>query len=129
MSTGSIVGLELRCLATLINSIIDLGVEYRELTSIRTQDGKIHQVDLVVKDENGKDIGFKKEKNGEYNIIADTSGLNSSQLKRQEEFIKKIRQKYAYKKVITELKNQGYVIAEEQKVQNNTIRLVARKWS
>jgi hypothetical protein len=128
-SGGSIVGLELRVLAVLIKSIVDLGCEYRELSSMRTADGKIHKVDLVLKDENGKNIGFQKSKEGNYQIISDTSGLNNSQILKQKEFIKQIRQRYSYNKVLDELKKQGYVIAEEEKVQNNTIRLVARKWS
>ena len=57
---GGVVGLELRCLATLIKSIIDLGVEYKKLSSMRTADGKVHKVDLVIKDELDKDIGFEK---------------------------------------------------------------------
>jgi len=128
-SGGSIIGLEIRALTTLITSIVELGHEYRELSTMRTADGKIHQVDLVLKDENGKDIGFEKTKKGDYQIIADSSGLNNYQFKKQQDFIKQIRQRYAYNKVLEELKKQGYVIAEEEKVQNNTIRLVARKWS
>jgi len=129
MSSGGIIALELRTLGILIKSIVDLGIEYRQLSSMRTADGKIHNVDLAIKDENGKDIGFEKSEQGNYRIIADSAGLNSAQLKKQQEFIKKIRQKYAYNKVVDELKKQGYIIAEEEKVQNNTIRLVARKWS
>lgn len=129
MSSGGAIGVEFRCLATLIKSIIDLGIEYQKLKSIRTSDGKVHNVDLVVTDENGKNIGFEKTKSGDYKIIADCSGLNKAQLKKQNDFIKNIRQKYAYNTVVEKLKKEGYVIAEEEKVQNNTIRLVARKWS
>ncbi|MDD5730541.1 MAG: DUF1257 domain-containing protein [Candidatus Omnitrophica bacterium] len=131
MSGGGIIGLEIRCLAVLIKSIIDLGREYheyKETASMRTADGVIHKVDLVLKDENGKDIGFEKTEKGDYKIVADTNGLNSQQLRQQQDFIKRIRQRYAYNKVTEELKKQGYVIAEEEKVQDNTIRLVARKW-
>lgn len=132
MSSGGLIGVEFRCLATLIKSIIDLGIEYKKLSTpvpIKTSDGKIHNVDIVLKDENGKDIGFEKTKSGDYKIIADCSGLNKSQLKKQQDFIKSIRQKYAYNTVVEKLKKEGYVIAEEEKIQNNTIRLVARKWS
>lgn len=130
MSSGAeIIGLEIRVLFCLIKSIIDLGIEYKELSTMRTADGKTHKVDVVVKDTLGKDIGFKKTEQGNYEIIADNSGLNSLQLKKQQEFIKKIRQRYSYNRITDELKKQGYIIAEEEKVQNNTIRLVARKWS
>jgi len=128
-SGGHIIGVEIRALALLIKSIVDLGRQYKEISSMRTTDGKIHKVDLVVQDTNGKDIGFEKTEQGNYRIIADSSGLSNAQLKTQQDFIKKIRQRYAYNKITEDLKKQGYVIAEEEKVQNNTIRLVARKWS
>jgi hypothetical protein len=95
---------------------------------MRTNDGKMHQVDIAIKDENGKEIGFEKTKNGDYQVIADTSGLNAAQIKKQQGLIKKVRQKCLYNRVVGELKKQGYIISEEEKVQNNTIRLVARKW-
>lgn len=128
-SGGHIIGLEIRALAYLVNSIIDLGMQYKELSSMRTADGVTHNVDILVKDPNGRDVGFEKTKKGDYRVIADCGNLNSEQLKKQQDFIKKIRQRYAYNKITNELKKQGYVIAEEEKVQNNTIRLVARKWS
>ncbi len=129
MSGGGIIGLEIRCLAVLIKSIVDLGREYKELTTMRGEDGTIHTVDLVLKDENGNNVGFEKTAKGDYKVIADTRGLNASQLKQQQQFIHRIRQRYAYNSVTQELKKQGYVIAEEEKIQNNTIRLVARKWA
>lgn len=128
-SGGSIIALEIRALACLIKSIVDLGIEYKELASMRTADGKIHKVDLVIKDGFGKEIGFEKTAQGNYRIISDTGGLNQAQLKKQQDFVKKIRQRYAYNKVVEELRKQGYTIAEEEKVEKNTIRLVARKWS
>lgn len=129
MSSGGAVGVELRCLVSLIKSIMDLGIEYRDLKSMRTADGKMHKVDLVVKDGNGKEIGFEKAETGEYKIISDCADLTKAQLKKQSDFIKKIKQRYAYNTVVDKLKKEGYVIAEEEKVQNNSIRIVARKWS
>ncbi len=128
MSSGGSVGVEFRCLAALIKSIVDLGVEYRQLVSMRTADGKIHKVDLAVTGDSGKEIGFEKAETGEYNIISDCQDLTKTQLKKQSDFIKKIRQRYAYNTVMDKLKKEGYVIAEEEKVQNNSIRIVARKW-
>lgn len=128
MSAHGTVGVEIRAIAILIKSIIDLGVEYKKLSQMRTEDGKIHDVELLVKDENGKDIGFEKTESGDYRIIADSSGLNKTQFKKQENFIKQIKQRYSYNTVIDKLRKDGYIIAEEEKVKNNTIRLVARKW-
>jgi len=129
MSGGGLINVEIRCIAYLIKSMIDLGRQYKEISSMQTAGGKIYKVDLVVKDENGRDIGFQKTEKGDYKILADSGGLNAQQLKKQQDFIKQIRQRYAYNSVIDQLKKQGYVIAEEEKVQDNTIRVLARKWS
>jgi len=128
MSAHSTVGVEIRAIAILIKSIIDLGVEYKKLSKMRTEDGKIHDVELIVKDANGKDIGFEKTDSGDYRIISDSTGLNKAQLKKQADLIKQIKQRYSYNTVIDKLKKDGYIIAQEEKVNNNTIRLVARKW-
>ncbi|MFA6217144.1 MAG: DUF1257 domain-containing protein [Candidatus Omnitrophota bacterium] len=129
MSGEGIIGLELHCLSALIKSIVDLGIEYRQLSSMKAADGTIHKADLIITDKNGRNIGFEKTAKGDYSVIADTSGLNPAQIKEQQNLIKKLRQRYSYNVVIDQLKKQGYVIAQEEKVQNNTIRLVARKWS
>jgi hypothetical protein len=129
MSSHGGIEVEMRYLADLIQSIADLNHECNELKKMTTTDGKIYQVDLVTTDENGRNIGFQKTEKGNYKIIADCAGLNSEQLKRQQNFVKQIRQRYSYNTVIKELKQQGYIVAEEEKVQDNTIRLVARKWS
>ncbi len=129
MSSHGGIGVEIVYIAHLIKSIVDLGRQYKELANMETSDGQIYKVDLVTTDENGRNIGFQKTSKGGYKIIADCAGLNSEQLKKQNAFIKQIRQRYSYNKVLEELKQQGYIISEEEKVQNNTIRLVARKWS
>ncbi|HAH19286.1 MAG: hypothetical protein A2Y00_06960 [Omnitrophica WOR_2 bacterium GWF2_43_52] len=124
------------CLITMIGDLIalkrtlsDLQVEYEETKTLTTADGSSHKVEVVIKDPNGRLIGLEKTKKGEYQFVADTKGLTKEQLKKQQVFINKIKQKYAYSKVIAELKKQGYMISEEERVQKNTIRLVARKWS
>jgi hypothetical protein len=107
----------------------DLELQIDNCSTIAGKNGAIHNVDVVVKDASGRQIGFEKTKDGSYRVISDCSGLNKEQEKKQRELINKIRQRYSYNKVVSELKSQGYVIAEEEKIQNNTIRLVARKWS
>lgn len=135
-SGGGIIGLEIRILAILIKSLIDLGIQYRELrVQYRDLENKplnakgVEDVNIVIQDKCGKDITFAKGKDGNYKIISDNKWLDPAQIKKQQDFIKQIRQRYAYNKVLGDLKQQGYIIAQEEKVANNTIRLVARKWS
>lgn len=110
-------------------TLTELELKLKNSSEIRTADGKIHMVDVVVLDPNGKQIGFEKTSRGNYEIIRDTVGLTKAQIKKQDDFLKKVKQKYSYNMVIDRLKKDGYCIAEEEKIQNNTIRLVARKWS
>lgn len=116
-------------LIQLKRALSDLELKLKNTSQITTQDGRIHNLDVVVTDPYGKQIGFEKTDSGNYRVIADSKGLDKIQLKKQKEFINKIRQRYAYNKITDELKKQGFIIVEEEKIQNNTIRLVARKWS
>ncbi|MCM8801182.1 MAG: DUF1257 domain-containing protein [Candidatus Omnitrophica bacterium] len=125
-STGGIE-LIIRSLASLLQAIGDLRLACEEKKEMQTTDGKIYNVDVVVKDENNRSIGFQKQKDGSYRIIADSYGLNSAQLKKQQEFINKIKRRYAYNMVIDQLKKQGYQISEE-KIEKDTIKLIGRRW-
>jgi hypothetical protein len=122
----------------LIKTINDLRLAYQDLQDLRfyqkeqkmtTTDGKIYNnVEVIVKDENNRSIGFQKQKDGSYRIIADNYGLNPEQIKKQKEFINKIKRRYAYNMLIQELKKQGYEIYEEKKLEKDVVKLIARKW-
>ena len=127
-SHGSIIT-EIMNLIELKRTLADLQLEYDDVKKMTTCDGVIHKVDVLIKEPNGRQVGLEKTEKGAYRFITDTAGLDNQQLKVQKDFLNRIRQKYAYNKIVTELKNQGYSITEEEKVQNNTIKLVARKWS
>ena len=129
MSTYTNILTQIMELLALKKALDDLKIEYGQAKKMRTCDGVIHNVDVIIKDKSGREIGLEKRKDNTYQFISDAKGLTPTQLKEQKIFLNKIRQRYAYNKILSELKEQGYVIAEEEKVQNNTIRLVARKWS
>ena len=129
MSSGASIITEICDLISLKRTLSELQAEYEEAKTVTTSDGVSRKVEVAIRDPHGRLIGLEKTRKGEYRFVADTKGLSNEQLKKQQVFINRIRQKYAYNKVINELKKQGYVISQEEKVQNNTIRLVARKWS
>ena len=129
MSSGASIITEICDLISLKRTLSELQAEYEEAKTVTTSDGVSRKVEVAIRDPHGRLIGLEKTRKGEYRFVADTKGLSNEQLKKQQVFINRIRQKYAYNKVINELKKQGYIISQEEKVQNNTIRLVARKWS
>lgn len=128
MSSGGYIGLVINNIAALIEAIGELNAACQQKAKMKTSDGIIHNVDVLVKDENNRNIGFEKQKDGSYVVIADSAGLTPVQLKKQKAFINNIKRKYAYNMILGELRKKGYQIAEEKKVEKNTIKLVARRW-
>ncbi|MDD5669080.1 MAG: DUF1257 domain-containing protein [Candidatus Omnitrophica bacterium] len=128
MSSGGGIQLVIYSIQELIKAIEDLQLARQEKTRIETETGRIEQVDVVVQDTNGKQVGFQKQKDGSYKVIADSRGLTAEQLKKQKEFINSIKRKYAYNMVTQQLQRQGYQIVEEKKVEKQAVKLVARRW-
>lgn len=129
MSVYGRMATEILDYSTLKRTLSELEAQLEENTRISTSEGKKHSVDIAVVGPGGKRVGFKKTKTGAYEIINESCGLSNAQRIKLDAFINKIRQRYSYHRVVDELNSQGYVIAEEEKSADNTIRLVARKWS
>lgn len=129
MSTETSIIAEIIDLIELKKALSELELKYERVKSVEDSAGITHKVEVAIKDPNGRVIGLEKNKDGSYQFVSDSKGLTRQQLKQQADFINRIKQRYAYNKIIKELKGQGYIIAQEQKVENNTIKLVARKWS
>lgn len=128
MSSHASIITEIMNLIELKDALNALELKYKELTTIKTLDGCIHNVDVAIKGPKGSLIGLEKAKDCTYRFIADTCGLTAEEQKDQTKIMNKVRQKYAYNKIVGELKKQGYIIAEEKKIEDDTIKLVARKW-
>jgi|WetSurMetagenome_2_1015567.scaffolds.fasta_scaffold325348_2 hypothetical protein len=128
MSHGGGIVVLIRSIEALMDAISDLKLAQEKMKQIETADGKIYKVDVAVKDENNKLVGFQKQKDGSYKIIADSRGLNTMQLKKQQQFVNSIKKRYAYNMIIKELNKQGYQIAEEKQVENDTVKIIARRW-
>jgi hypothetical protein len=88
-------------------------------------------VDFVVKPGQGYSIGFRRQADGTYAIVADWWGVRVDQQAFRNqigEIDRAIRQRYAYEKVKKEVEARGMGIVEEEKLEDQTIRLVVRQW-
>lgn len=128
MSSGGSIRFVIWSIELLCRTISELKLTYEEKKAMTTEDGKIHKVDVLVKDEFDKDIGFEKQKDGTYRIIADSRGLTFQQKQKQKKYINMIKRRYAYNMVTQELKKQGYQIVEEKKLEKDTVKVTARRW-
>ena len=74
-------------------------------------------------------IGFRKASQGNYDMVADWWGVEMRTGISQSKFVNDLNQRYAYHKVLSEVRKRGFSVAENETLQDNTIHLVVRKWS
>jgi hypothetical protein len=107
-------------MAGLLEAIAEAGLECTRQKTFQTEDGK-HAVDLVVTDEQGTQTGVSVDKRtGEATFLA--HGGKGGALAHR------VMQRYAYSRVMNELKRKGYQIGKEEKQKDGSIRLVAQRW-
>ena len=80
------------------------------------------QVDVAV----GNDIGFRLNKQGEYELVADIQTWNQSIP--PERFIEKVTQQYARMTLHNTVKDLGFQVEEEWEMDDNSIELTVTRW-
>ena len=74
----------------------------------------------------GDDIGFRLNSNGEYELVADIQTW--SQPIPPERLIEKVTQQYARMTIHNTIKEQGFQVAEEWEMDDNSIEITATRW-
>jgi hypothetical protein len=76
------------------------------------------------------DIGVVAAEDGNYELVADWWGVETTVGKTETEVVEEINREYAYARVIQACEEQGYQIAREDinVAQDGTVNLVASKW-
>ncbi|MBE9047493.1 DUF1257 domain-containing protein [Pleurocapsales cyanobacterium LEGE 10410] len=127
MSHFSNIKTKIRNLDSLKAALKDLGVDWKNGPGIvRGYEGKTHKADIVVAQENNYDVGFSWN-GSEYELVADLQYWQ--QPLTVDGFLRQVTQRYAYHTVVNETTNQGFTIAEQEKNQDGSIRLVVQRWS
>ena len=107
-------------MAGLLEAIAEAGLECSRQKTFQTDEGK-HAVDLVVTDEQGTQTGVKVDaRTGEATFVG--HGEKAGALAHR------VMQRYAYSRVVNDLKRKGYQIGKEEKQKDGSIRLVAQRW-
>jgi hypothetical protein len=84
--------------------------------------------DIVLESESGLQIGVRKNRDGTLELLVDEDELRVKEGIELKEFEEQIQQKYAYVKLLDQLKAEGYQVVEESEEEGETIRLVVRRW-
>ena len=74
----------------------------------------------------GTDIGFRLNSDGEYELVADIQTWN--QPIPPERLIEKVTQQYARMTIHNTIKEQGFQVAEEWEMDDNSIEITATRW-
>lgn|SRR5574341_1757021 len=122
MSHFTRVRTQLRDIETVRRALADLGYDVTD-GAVRGHGGQQTEADLVIKMDNGYDIGFRLEE-GTVSLVADFWGLRI----RREAFLQKVAQKYAYLTVLDQAGQQGWQTVTEEVQQDGSIRLVMQRW-
>jgi hypothetical protein len=127
MSHFSTVKTQIRNLDSLQSALTDLGIDWKPGTAtVRGYQGQTRNAEVVIEQSNDYDIGFSW--NGqEYELVADLEYWQ--QPLSVNGFLKEVTQRYAYHTVKTETAKQGFQVAEEQKAEDGSLRLVVQRWS
>ena len=113
-------------LETLKKSLSDLNFEWTTGNEeIRGYQGQKHSAELVLKQENKHDIGFKW--NGtEYELVADL--MFWDQKYSVNKFLNQVNQRYAFNLITKVSEEQSLQFVETENLEDGSIRLLLRKF-
>ncbi len=127
MSHFSHIKTQIRNLSSLQDALTDLGVDWKTgPKQVRGYQGQTQNAEVVIEQDNGYDVGFSWNGN-EYALVTDLQYWQQNLS--VEGFLSKVTQRYAYHTVVKETANQGFHIAEQQKNEDGSIRLLVQRWS
>ena len=120
-SQGVEIVLVVQSLAALLQAAVEAGAEYRAQKRLQTADGQVHDVDYVATDAGGAEVGVKAEAKTQRVSLVHSGEAGKALAGR-------IQQRYAYSKVLGELKRKGYQLAKEEKQVDGTVKVVLQRW-
>jgi hypothetical protein len=127
MSHFSQIKTQIRNIDSLKDALTELGIDWKQgPREVRGYRGQTHNAEVTIEQENGYDIGFRW--NGkEYELVADLQYWQQNLS--VEGFLRRVTQRYAYQTVVKETARAGFQIAEQQKNEDGSIRLLVQRWS
>ena len=111
----------------LKKSLTDLNLEFTaENLEINGYNNQKASADLIIKQSNNYDIGFKW--NGtEYQMVTDL--MFWSQPYSIDKFLNQVNQRYAYNSIVQMSEREGFQLAQSENPQNGSVRLLLRKFN
>jgi hypothetical protein len=115
----------------LVSCLSEMGLSIEYDTAIQGFRGQ-QNVDIAARGRNGHDIGFMKNADGSYDMVADwwaKAGSREQEIARAlQEQAGRIQQEYARRMVLAQVQSEGFSVVEEQTEQDGSVRIVVRRW-
>jgi len=129
MSHFTTVKTKIKCLVTLKKVIEEMGYAFKEgETRVRGYQGQLADAVAVIDTKSSYDIGVVQTADG-YSLIGDWDMVQVRAGIEQEDFVKEVNRKYAYHKVMDEIKKRGYQVVEEETTEQQHVSVRVRKWA
>ena len=123
MSHFTTIQVQIKDGALLLETLQDLGYAVESNAKVRGYLWNRTAADYVIRQQNGFDIGFRR--NGEtYELISDLWGAGID----QQAFLNRILQTYAHKSLLATARRQGYTIEAQEQLEDGSIRVVVGRW-
>ena len=132
MSHFTTVATKINNLTALMEALKKMGLKYQhdeQGVEVRGYRGQKMKAEMSI-DMGKYDIGVVKAEDGNYTLVADWWGIETTVGKFEKEVVEEISREYAYARVIQACEEQGYQIAKEdiQVAEDGTVKLMAAKW-
>ena len=130
MSHFSTVDTKMNDLECILEALDDLGYEYtyaEEGVNVRGYNQQLEKADISIKVSGKYDVGLRVSENGT-ELLADWWGVEATRGLTEQQFVNQVVQRYAYHKVLKEVKKKGYTLDMEETKNDNVITLTVRKW-
>ena len=112
---------------TIEKSLSDLNIEWElEAEKIRGYNNQEHAADIVIRQNNNHDIGFKWN-NKEYELVADL--MFWDQTYSVDKFLNQLHQRYAFNLITKVSEEQSLQFVKTENLEDGSIRLLLRKFS
>jgi len=124
--------LKLKNLEALKKALEDLELKFTaaeqgQAAAVRGYRGQTMEAALSI-DMGKYDVGVVQNQNGEYELVADWWGVETTKGVTEEEFQEQLKRRYAYHNVLMACQDKGYTVEEEENLEDGTVNLVVRRW-
>ena len=130
MSHFTKVETKINDLVALRKALEQLGWKYKydeQGVVVRGYKGQTIKAEMSI-DMGKYDIGVVKTESGNYELVADWWGIETTRGITEQEAVKELNAKYAYQRVVAAVEAEGYTIDQNSVAADGTVKLNVSKW-